>query len=450
VNTSHSTLKTSTPGKLFIKYLIPSLLGMTLMAINILVDGLFVSHGVGEQALAGVNIASPVYSIILSVSLWIGMGGATLYSIASGKNNPQLAQKIFTHSLLLAVVTTGSIIMLCLLFERRLAYLFGATDAVLPYVLDFLHIILVFGLIYVLENILSIFIRNDGNPKLSMLGLMVTSVANIVLNYVFIFIFQWGVKGSAYATVTGTFMGTAVLLTHFLRRKRQLRVVRTKIDPAMLGSIFAIGFPSFIVEGTVAVMIVAFNIAFSRYTGETGLVAYSVVNYMHGVFLMLFIGVGAAVQPITSYYYGARFYQQMQQIIRLGLGTGLGMGMVIFIFGLVGKGLIIGMFGIDAPEIIAYTKIGIVYFFIGYIFLGINTVLVQFYQSIRRIRIATLITLCRSIILFIPLLWLIPKIFGTNSIWLAFPFAEGLTILIVYLALKFEWIELVPKELKGN
>ena len=139
-----------------------------------------------------------------------------------------------------------------------------------------------------------------------MLGLVVTSVVNIILNYVFIFIFHWGVKGSAYATIIGTFIGILVLLTHFWTSKNQLRVVRTKLDLPMLGNIFVIGFPSFIVEGTFAVMIIAFNITFSHHTGETGLVAYSVVNYMHAV-LICSHRCGVAVQHYQLLSWGKHY-----------------------------------------------------------------------------------------------------------------------------------------------
>ncbi len=446
MNIDHTTMQTMKPGKLFKKYLIPSLLGMGFIAINILIDGLFVSHGVGEQALAGVNIASPIYSITIAVSLWIGMGGATLYSIALGQRNVRRAQEIYTHALVLAVVTAGLIIGPCLILEQQLAQLFGATDETIAYVLDYLHIILVFGLIFVLEHVLSIFIRNDGNPTLAMAGLVISSVVNIVLNYIFIFIFHWGVRGAAYATVIGTFIGIMILLTHFLSPKRQLRVVPATLDLAILREIFSIGSPSFIVEGTAALMIVAFNITFRHYAGDTGLVAYSVVNYMHVVFLMFFIGIGAAIQPITSYYHGARLYQRMRQIVRIGLGTGLGLGAAVFMVGLAGNGFIIDLFGIDLPQIIDYTRNGIIYFFAGYLFLGINTVLMQYYQSIEKTRIATAIILGRSLIFFIPLLCLMPYLFGANAIWLVFPIAEGLSVLFFYLALKFDWIELVPIE----
>ena len=441
----HTTMQTAQPRKLFLKYLIPSLFGMMLMAINILVDGLFVSHGVGDNGLAGVNIAVPIYSVILAFSLWIGMGGATLYSIALGRNNLHRAKSIFTHAIIITVVVTGIIIGVCLVFEEPLAYLFGANDAIISYVLDYLHVILVFGIFFVLENILSIFIRNDGNPTLAMIGLVVTSVVNIILNYIFIFIFHWGVKGAAYATVFATVIGILVLLTHFLAKRSQLALVKTKIDPSILRNIISIGFPSFILEASAAVMMIGLNVTFSHYVGETGIVAYAVLNYMHTVFLMLFIGVGASLQPISSYHYGAKLFERLKQFVRIGIFTGFIVGALIFAIGVFGRSLIIWLFGIEGTEVISYIKIGITLFFIGYLFLGINMVFTEFYQSIGKIRIAIMISLFRSFIIFIPLLFIMPILFGPNSIWLVFPIAEGLTIITVFLSLKFKWIPLIPK-----
>src|SRR5699024_2140805 len=311
---NHSMMQTMEPGKLFAKYLIPSLFGNMLMAANILIDGLFVSHGVGEQGLAGVNIAVPIYTLITSLSLWIGMGGATLYSIAHGQNDQHRGKEIFTHSIILEILTTGLFIVFCLLFEQPLAYLFGANDSIISYVDDYLHIILVFGLIFALQSILSIFIRNDGNPTLAMTGLIVAALVNIILDYLFIFIFHWGVKGAAYPTVIGTFIGLLVLLTHFLTKINQMELVGSKIDFSLLGQTFSIGFPSFIVQGSAAVMVIAFNITFSYFVGEKGVVAYAIVNYINTVFLMMFTGIGEALQPITSYHYGAQLHQDRQSV----------------------------------------------------------------------------------------------------------------------------------------
>lgn len=438
-------MRDSEPKQLFLKYLIPSLLGMALMAINILIDGLFVSRGVGDQGLAGVNIAVPIYSVILSLSLWIGMGGGTLYSIAHGQNKKRRAKEIFTQSILLAIVSTGLIITLSLIFEERLAYLFGATDEIFEYVDGYLHIILVFGLAFVFENILSIFIRNDGNPTLAMVGLIVTSVVNIILNYIFIFIFNWGVEGAAFASALGAVVGIGILLTHFFTKENALGFVKVKLDFPLLGNVLSIGFPSFIVEATTAIMMVAFNVTFGYFVGETGLVAYAVVNYMHTVFLMLFIGVASSLQPIASYHFGARLFERMKYFVNMTVLTGFVLGFVVFVFGIFGGNLITDMFNVTDPVIQAYTQKGIIYFFSGYLFLGMNMVYVIYYQSIGKTRIASWLTMFRSIIFFIPLLIILPLLFGNMAIWFVFPLAEGLTALLIFIATKFKWMELIPR-----
>lgn len=192
-------------------------------------------------------------------------------------------------------------------------------------------------------------------------------------------------------------------------------------------------------------MMIGLNVTFSHYVGETGIVSYAVVNYMHTVFLMLFIGVGAALQPISSYHYGAKLFERLQQFIRIATVTGFIVGVLIFVIGVLGRGLIIWLFGIEGTEVISYIKIGITLFFIGYLFLGINMVLTEFYQSIGIIRIAIMISLLRSFFIFIPLLFIMPILFGPNAIWLVFPIAEGLTMVIMFLSLKFKWIPLIPK-----
>lgn len=430
-------METKSPSTLFFSYLVPSLIGMMLMAINILVDGLFVSHGVGDRALAGVNIAVPIYSILLSISLWIGMGGATLYSIKMGEGEPHKANAIFTQAIIAAIGIVAVIIALSLTFEKQMAYFFGASDAIYPYVHDYLHYILLFGLVFIIENILSIFVRNDGNPVLATISLVVAALLNIVLNYIFIFHLHLGVKGAAFATIIATFIGIVVLLTHFLK-PTNLRLVKTRLEPKVVMQVLTIGLPSFIVEASAAVIVIAYNMTFSHFVGEVGITSFAVINYVHVVFIMIFIGVGAALQPITSYHYGARLFERLNVFVRIAVITGFVIGASAFIIGLVANDWIIALFGIDNPEVVAYTRSGIVLFFSGYLFLGVNMVFAEFYQSIEKIRLATIIIVMRSLILFLPLLWLLPTWFGARSIWLAFPIAEGLTMLGIfsYVAMK--------------
>ena len=428
------------------RYLIPSLLGMLLMSINILVDGLFVSHGLGEQALAAVNISVPIFSIILSISLWIGMGGATLYSMALGEGDSRKAKAIFTQSMLLTVIITGIILGIGLVFEREVAYLFGANDAIVEQVLAYLHVLLLFGVLFVIENILSIFIRNDGNPTLAMVGLITTSVMNIILNYFFIFVFEFGLAGVAYAIVISGIAGILVLSTHFLRPKCNLGMISDFWHELHLGAILTIGFPSFLVEGSAALIVILFNVTFNRFMGDTGLAAYAVINYLHIVFLMLFIGVGAALQPITSYLYGAIQYGKMAIFLKLALISAAILGGLLIIAGVIGSHFIITLFGINDPAIVDYTTTGIYYFFMGYLFLGINMVLLEFYQSVGRAGYAAMIVILRVVVFFIPLLFFMPSIFGVNSIWLVFPISEAAALFVVLLLIQCRFIRLIPRE----
>ena len=196
--------------------------------------------------------------------------------------------------------------------------------------------------------------------------------------------------------------------------------------------VLTIGLPSFIVEASAAVIVIAYNMTFSHFVGEVGITSFAVINYVHVVFIMIFIGVGAALQPITSYHYGARLFERLNVFVRIAVITGFVIGASAFILGLVANDWIIALFGIDNPEVVAYTRSGIVLFFSGYLFLGVNMVVAEFYQSIEKIRLATIIIMMRSLILFLPLLWLLPTYFGARSIWLAFPIAEGLTMLGIF------------------
>lgn len=427
-----STMRNTSAQKLFISYLIPSVFGMMLMSVNILVDGIFVSHGVGPHALAAVNIAVPVYSMLLSISLWIGIGGATLYSIEAGKGEFRRAQGIFSQAIAWAVLIIGCLILISVWFERQLAISFGANAEILPAVLDYLHVILVFGLIYVLENILSIFIRNDGNPRLAMAGLLVNAVLNIVFNYLFIFVWGWGIKGAAYATVLATFIGFFVLCLHFLRRQSQLRLVRFRLKPALLKEMLGIGLPSFIAEGSSVVMIVGFNIAFMHFAGNLGITAFAAVNYLHAVFLMLFIAIGSSIQPLVSYHYGARLLERTRLFLKYAVWTGIVLGLLIFLFCSFYGEWIAFLFGISSGAVLDFTVKGIGLFALGYVFLAYNMVCAEYYQSIKQIRLATAIILMRSIILFIPLLLMMPSLFGKTAIWLVYPVAECLTAVILF------------------
>ncbi|EUJ60323.1 hypothetical protein MCOL2_04878 [Listeria fleischmannii FSL S10-1203] len=191
---------------------------------------IFVGHRLGGVALAGINIAVPVFSIFTAISLWIGIGGATQYSFALGEKNVTKAQQIFTRSVILVITITIMLAIIAFIFRVPLAYLLGANDETLPYVMDYMNVLLLFGFVLTLENILSIFVRNDGDPNLAMFALIATAVINVILNYLFLFVFNLGVRGSALATMSAIAIGVLILCTHFFKKIKSFKTSQKSCD----------------------------------------------------------------------------------------------------------------------------------------------------------------------------------------------------------------------------
>ncbi|MBO0587127.1 MATE family efflux transporter [Sporosarcina sp. E16_8] len=425
-------LDTESVGKSFVRYLIPSMVGMLLMAINIVVDGIMVGNRLGPVALAGVGIAAPVYTIFVAMSLWIGIGAATRYSAKMGAKRPDEARVIFSHAIVAIFILTIMIGLIAFLFRTELAYLLGANADTFEYTAGYMKVMLLFGFIFTVENTFSILVRNDGGPNLSMIALIATAVVNIGLNYVFLFVLDYGVEGAAAATVIGAFVGLVILSTHFFRKKSNLRFVRFKFNRKLFLLILVIGFPSFLAEVGFSVFTISHNITFEYLAGTAGVSAFTILNYVHSVMLLLFLGMGAAIQPLISYYRGAGSEVKMKKTVRMAIGTAFGAGIFFLLVGQFAAAPIASMFGDFPEEVMALAIPGIKLFFIGYLFMGTNFVMMTYYQSIGQIRMATWITAAREIVILLILLAIMPRLFGLTGVWLAIPTSEFIVLVTIY------------------
>lgn len=344
-------LETDSVKKIYFRYLIPSLVGMLLMSLNIVIDGIFVGHKLGGVALAGINIAVPVFTIFTAISIWIGIGAATQFSFAIGEKNVAKAQTIFTNAILAVVSITVIIGIIAFIFKVPLAYFLGANDDTIGYVLEYMNILLVFGFALTLENILSIFVRNDGDPNLSMIALIVTAISNVILNYLFLFVFEWGVTGSALATMIAIIIGVLILTTHFFKKSSRLKFVKVDWNKAFFKKTLAIGLPSFLAEVGVSVFTLGYNISIAAIAGTAGVAAFSVLNYTHSVILMLFLGMGSAIQPLISYYRGAKARQKELETLKIAIVVAFSTGVGFLLVGFFGSNLLVSMFGNFSGEI---------------------------------------------------------------------------------------------------
>lgn len=402
-----------------------------LMSVNIVIDGVFVGNGVGPVALAGVNIATPVFSIIISIALLIGIGGGTLYSMAMGEGHTKRAQTLFSTSMAFVTVITIVVGLIVYLNIETVARLFGANDDTLPYVIDYMTILLFFSLVLALEATLSIFVRNDGDPQLAMLGLVVAAVLNIGLNYWMIFILELGVTGAALATVIATAVGLFIYMFHFLKKGSGLKFVKISWNKRDITSISVIGFPSFLSEAGMGVFVMGYNIAMAYHVGTNGLAAFSVINYLHVFMFLAFIGIGSTIQPMISFYYGAKKFEMISKTVKIAELTGLALGLVFISIGYFGAEYLVSIFGISSGEIATLATNGLKLFFLGYLFLGINFIYMTYYQSIGYVKPSIGITIFRGFILLILLLLVLPFWLGIAGIWLALPVAEALVAVVL-------------------
>lgn len=430
--TALNRLDTMPIGKVFISYLIPSMVGMFLMGINIVADGIMVGNRLGPVALAGVGIAAPVYTIFVAMSLWIGIGAATKYSAAMGAKKPEEARIIFSHAIVFIFLLTLIVGLTAYIFRTPLAYLLGANEETFPFVAGYLNIMLLFGFVFTIENTFSILVRNDGAPNLSMISLGVTALVNIGLNYLFLFVLDYGIVGAAAATIIGAFIGVLILSTHLFKKKSNLRFVRFKFDRALFAFILMVGFPSFLAEVGISVFTISHNIIFERLAGTAGVSAFTILNYVHCLMLLLFLGMGSAIQPLVSYYKGAKNEEKIKKTVRMAIITAVGAGIFFFFIGQFASTPIARLFGDFPKEVMVIAIPGIKLFFIAYLFMGTNFVMMTYYQSIGQIRMATWITASREIVILLILLMILPPLFGLTGVWLAIPTSEFIVLLTIF------------------
>ncbi|MCG7386469.1 MATE family efflux transporter [Paenibacillus sp. ACRRY] len=424
-------LERQSVGKAFVSYLVPSILGMLVIAFNFIIDGIMVGHKLGSTALAGIGIASPVYTLFVAMSLWIGMGGATLYSTYMGKRDITTANQIFTKSITIILLITMAIGFTAFTFKDQLVYALGANAETFPYAADYINIMLLFGFVFTIENALTIFVRNDGDPNTSMYAQITFAVANIVLNYITLYVLEWGVQGVAIGTIVSASLALLVLLSHFFKKSNNLVFTRFKWNTKLLGTIVLIGFPSFLAELGMSVFSISHNISLDRIAGTDGVASFTVLNYIHGVVLLAFLGLASAAQPLVSYYHGAKQMAREKQTIRIASRTALACGVILLLIVQWGAPYFVQIFGNFSESVTSNAVYGLRIFTFAYLFMGINFVMSTYFQSVGNAKMAIWITAAREMIIMIAFIAILPSFWGVTGVWLAVPLSEMLVLVTI-------------------
>lgn len=425
-----SELTTKSVNKVYLKYLIPTLLGMLSNSIYCIVDIYFVSAGSGSQGLAAMNICMPVFTILSCVGLLFGVGGATIMSISQGSGDMNTRNKAFSVSVFMMLIVGLMFSVFGVLFRKEFAYLLGSDDQLLPLVLEYLTPVMCSALPFVLMYSLSVLLRADNNPKLAMAALMVGNISNIILDYVFVSVFHMGIFGASVATSIAPVLSLIVASFHFILRKNTVHFKLRSFDPKVIGRILSVGIGSGIMELSAGAIIFMFNSAILNLGGEVYLAAYAVITNIAYVFKGLLNGFAQAAQPLISTNFGSGIIKRCSKSLRVCLIYSSVFCIVCYGIITVVPGFIVSFFSNGDTNMEAIASKGMIMYFSSLLFTGINTMLMYFFQSIEQGRKSLFLAVCKGF-LFVTLgLWILTSFMGVEGVWYAVLFGEVLTFII--------------------
>lgn len=423
---------------LFRKLLIPTVLGMVFSAIFVITDGIFVGKGIGSDALAAVNITAPLFMITAGIGLMFGVGSSVVASIHLSQGKRRVASINITQALVFSTLLILIMSALCFYYIEPLAKLLGSSDRLLPLAVEYMAWYLPFLVFYEILNIGMFCIRLDGSPTYAMMCNAIAAILNIILDYIFIFEFGWGIMGAAFATSLGTVVGGLMTLIYLLKFSRSLHLCRIKlsIKSMMLtlrnvGYMIKLGSSAFISEASIACMMFLGNYVFIHYLGEDGVAAFSIACYFFPIIFMVYNAIAQSAQPIISYNFGAGQPERVRKALHLAIRTALICGISFFIITVLCRQNIVSLFIDRSYAAFDIAVNGIPYFGIGFIFFAFNMIGIGYYQSVERGQRAMIITLLRGVVFMLIGFLVLPKILGVPGIWLAVPFAELLTMLYI-------------------
>ncbi len=418
---------------LLIKMSAPAMVGMAVQSMYSLVDAIFVGRAVGTIGMAGLQIAFPIQILVMAIAQTVGVGGASIISRSLGKGDKNHGEKTMGNIFFLLISLSLLISILGLLFTTPILKLFGATEASLPYALEYIQVILLGSVVFVFAMGSNNIVRAEGNAKVAMITMIISAGLNIILDPIFIFGLNMGIRGAALATVLAQSFAAIYLLFYFIRGKSSLKVRKAYFRPdiKVIREIFLIGASTFARMAAGTLMSVILNHSLSHYGDDTSLAVFVAINKLLTFTLMPLLGIVQGMQPIVGYNYGAKEYPRVHETLKLAIIGTTGIATLAWVILMTIPGYMIGLFN-DDPELIAQGVRAIRMNIFVLPVIGYQIVGAGMFQSIGKARPAIILSLTRQVLILIPMALILPLFLGIDGIWLAFPISDFLSTLITH------------------
>ena len=435
-------LGTQPIGKLLVTFSVPAIISCLINSLYNIVDQIFIGQGVGYLGNAATTVAFPLMTILLAFGTLIGAGSSAHAAIRLGEKNEQEARQALNNAFSFTIVLSIIIMVLGLIFLRPILTLFGATENIMPYAIDYTGIILLGTPFNLVSIVLSNLARTDGHPRMSMYGMLIGAALNTVLDPIYIFVFHWGVKGAAIATITSQLISAVLLTVYFIRPAKtplHMRLNRKLMRPnfPLIGHFLLLGISSGITQSVACIMQVVMNKSLVYYgdlspiTGDVALSAMGVVSKIAMIMAAFGVGVGIGAQPIMGYNRGARKFDRIRRtyLIAVTLAT-----VLIFLCWIVCQLMpetIISIFGDDNASFSDFAVECLRIYLFCIFCAGFQIVSTNYFQATGQPLKASVLSMLRQLLLLIPLILILPLFMGLDGILFAAPIADFLSAVIV-------------------
>ncbi len=425
------TLETKKISVLVWEYSIPAIIGTLVNSLYNIVDRIFIGQGVGAYAISGLAITFPVTILASSLGMLVGVGAASRISISLGERKKHTAEQILGNSLILILLFNAVIMTLFYVYLDPILLAFGATANTLPYAREYLQIVLIgnvfISLCYSFNNMM----RASGYPKKAMITMLIGALLNIILDPVFIFVFDLGIAGVAWATVISMFVGMLFVMHHFIQDSSliRLRKENIRLNKNIVLAIVSIGLSPFFMQVAASGVAVLLNTSLLKHGGDLAVGAYGILNSMLLIIIMTVVGLNQGTQPIIGYNYGAGNFLRVKDTFFYTVKVATIITSAGFIIGMFFPRQFASAFTGD-QELLEIAENGIRLSLIAFPLVGFQVVAGNFFQSIGQAKKAIIQSLSRQIIFLVPGLLIFPALLGLNGVWIAMPVSDFLASLL--------------------
>lgn len=422
--------------KEFFRYVSLNVMGMIGLSCYILADTFFVANGIGINGLASLNLSISVYSVVNGIGLLIGIGGASQFAIYKASNNNK-TNHVFTNAIYIALVVSLLLVIIGIFGSSNLATILGANETTFTMTTTYIKTILCFAPFFILNTIGISFVRNDGNPSLAMIAMLVGSLSNIILDYYFIFALNMGMFGAAFATGLAPIISLCILSIHYFKKKNTFSLIKCSFQYYYFKKILGFGNASFIMEVSSSIILIVFNLLLLSLSGTIAVASYGIIANIALVITSIFTGIGNGIQPMISTYFATQRKDALFITLRYAITLAIVITIIIYSFIFLQSSFLIGLFNNEGDAtLFTIATTGLHIYCLGFFVASINIVMITYFSAISYSKQAFFISICRTGILLIPFAFVLSSIFGIIGLWLSFVCSELCTLLFIFYLVK--------------